>query len=489
MDRRAIEPQLVFAGAGIGTERLVGRDRRIVRSGGDADVGRYPVGDLRLDADGTKTSTGNLFVHNTETDVSMVSAGRDIVYSSFAVAGPGTLELTAGRNILMEDRATVTSIGAIATGDTRLGASIAMTAGGVGMDYAAIRKRYLDPANLADPGRPLADAQNQGKVVKLYGKELGEWLKGRYGFTGTGTAALTYFDALAPEQQRVFLRDVYYAELREGGREYNEPDSARFGSYLRGRDMIATLAPDKTASGATIVRTGDILMYGGSGVRTNFGGDIQMLVPGGQIVVGVQGEVPPSTAGLVTQGQGDIQLFSEKSLLMGLSRIMTTFGGDIFAWSEEGDINAGRGSKSTIVYTPPRRTYDAYGNVALAPQVPSTGAGIATLNPIPEVAAGDVDLIAPLGTIDAGEAGIRVSGNVNLAALQVINAANIQVQGDAKGIPLPPVVNVGALTAASSATSSVVAEATRLAARTRPTIQPQIPTIITARFVGFGEEN
>ncbi len=65
----------------------------------------------------------------------------------------------------------------------------------------------------------------------------------------------------------------------------------------------------------------------------------------------------------------------------------------------------------------------------LAPQVPSSGAGIATLNPIPEVAAGDIDLIAPLGTIDAGEAGIRVSGNINLAALQMVNAANIQVQG------------------------------------------------------------
>jgi hypothetical protein len=28
-------------------------------------------------------------------------------------------------------------------------------------------------------------------------------------------------------------------------------------------------------------------------------------------------------------------------------------------------------------------------------------------------------LVAPLGTIDAGEAGIRVSGNVDLAALQI----------------------------------------------------------------------
>jgi hypothetical protein len=51
---------------------------------------------------------------------------------------------------------------------------------------------------------------------------------------------------------------------------------------------------------------------------------------------------------------------------------------------------------------------------------------IATLNPLPQVPPGDIDLIASLGTIDAGEAGIRVSGNVNLAALQVVNAENIQ---------------------------------------------------------------
>jgi hypothetical protein len=80
-----------------------------------------------------------------------------------------------------------------------------------------------------------------------------------------------------------------------------------------------------------------------------------------------------------------------------------------------------RGSKTTVLYTPPKRTYDIYGNIALAP---SSGAGIAALNPIPSVRPGDTDLIAPFGTIDAG---IRVSGNVNLAALQIVNAANISV--------------------------------------------------------------
>src|SRR5262249_41463374 len=151
-------------------------------------------------------------------------------------------------------------------------------------------------------------------------------------------------------------------------------------------------------------------------------------------------------------GSGDIDVYSQGSIALGLSRVFTTFGGNIVMWSAEGDINAGRGAKTSVVYTPPRRTYDNYGNVALAPTVPSSGAGIATLNPIPEVPPGDIDLIAPLGTIDAGEAGIRVSGNVNLAALQVLNAANIQVQGTATGIPVvqPPNVS-GALTASNAA--------------------------------------
>ncbi|MDT9151097.1 filamentous hemagglutinin family protein, partial [Escherichia coli] len=82
----------------------------------------------------------------------------------------------------------------------------------------------------------------------------------------------------------------------------------------------------------------------------------------------------------------------------------------------------------TVIFTPPRRAYDDMGDVSLSPLAPSSGAGIATLNPIPQVPPGNVNLIAPLGTIDAGEAGIRVSGNVNLAALHVVNAANIQVQ-------------------------------------------------------------
>ena len=141
-----------------------------------------------------------------------------------------------------------------------------------------------------------------------------------------------------------------------------------------------------------------------------------------------------------------------------------------------------------MVYTPPKRVYDQWGNVTLSSSVPSTGAGIATLAPIPEVPAGDIDLIAPLGTIDAGEAGIRVSGNVNLAALQVVNAANIAVKGAAMGMPSVAAVNVGALSNASAAASQATAAAQDVLQRERSTARQNLPSIFTVRLIGFGNE-
>nr|WP_225709171.1 filamentous haemagglutinin family protein [Bradyrhizobium cenepequi] len=445
------------------------------------------------------------FILNTnENDVSVIEAGRDIWYANVQIGGPGSLEVTAARNIYQGNLGSITSIGPVAAGDTRPGASIVIQAGvgAAGPDWAVFAALYLDPANQADltPGHPLAD--QPGKVAHTYEEELTEWLTKRFGrdtglrFADDGTPvvfdpasmdARAFFARLAPEQQRVFLREVYYDELLAGGREYNDANGPRYGSYLRGRQAIAMLFPETDAAGTPIARDGDVVLFGGSGLRTLFGGDniqfgsnIQVLNPAGQIVIGVEGEVPPATAGVVTQGSGDIQMYSKGSILLGLSRIMTTFGGDILAWSAEGDINAGRGAKTTVVYTPPRRVYDNYGNVSLAPTVPSSGAGIATLNPVSEVPPGDIDLIAPLGTIDAGEAGIRVSGNVNLAALQILNAANIQVQGTATGIPTVQAPPVAAL-----ATSSNMTAATQQAQPAAPNTSDR-PSVIIVEFLGFG---
>lgn len=433
-----------------------------------------------------ETSMGNLFVHNSPTDISIVSAGRDILYSNFQVAGPGTLELTAGRTIQMDDKVSVTSLGPVASGDNRPGASIVMQAGvgPDGLDYRRFVEAYLDPVNLAQPGESLQGS----KVAKTYENELVGWLAERFGFVGSTEQARAYYAALPAEQQRVFARNVYFAELKAAGREYNQDGSVRQGSYLRGRAAIAALFPAKDVAGNPIAYKGDITLFGGAGVHTNFGGSIQMLTPGGNQTFGIEGAAPPSTAGVITQGAGDIQLYSLGSILLGQSRIMTTFGGSIMGWTSEGDINAGRGSKTTVVYTPPKRVYDNWGNVGLSPSVPSTGAGIATLNPIPEVPAGDIDLIAPLGTIDAGEAGIRVSGNVNIAALRVVNAANIQTQGKSSGVPLTASVNTSAMSSASAA-GAAASQAAEDAARSQQAAARQgRPSIMTVEVLSLGNE-
>ncbi|MBH2070084.1 MAG: filamentous hemagglutinin family protein [Burkholderiales bacterium] len=549
---------------------------------------------------GSSSARGNLFVHRHADDVSVVSAGRDIRYSTFYVAGPGQLNVSAGRDLYMADKAELRSLGSIVgsgIGERGNGAGISVAAGvgRNGPDYAAFAARYLDPAKLADPGRPLAD--QAGSAVYVYGGKLtlADWLRGQFAYSGdeagasaflgtkqaelekagqqTGgvrrdlareyaqvsqlhlvnwlttrfggdsglgirydpaTDARSFFAALPKEQQQVYLSNVYFAELKAAGREYNDPDGVRRGSYLRGREAIATLFPSQDKAGKKIDYKGDLTMFSSAlytvndydgvytkrplagvrylspqewaeagrptvsvphvivndaGIHTDVGGDIGITVPGGRALIGVDGGYAPGEgSGVLTQGAGEIQMYAKDSILLGQSRIFTTFGGNILAWSATGDINAGRGTKSTVVYTPQRRTYDSIGLVSLSPSTPSTGAGIATLNPIPEVPPGDIDLIAPLGSIDAGEAGIRVSGNVNLAALQVVNAENIQVQGKSTGMPVIAAVNVGALSNASAAASQAVTAAQDVLQRERAATRQAQPSLFTVKVLGFGNE-
>lgn len=375
---------------------------------------------------------------------------------------------------------------------------------------------------------------------------LVNWLSERFGTEGGNRSGLvfdaaamdarSFFAQLPLEQRSAYLRNVYYAELKAGGREYNDVDGKRYGSYLRSREAIATLLPTQDANGQALSYQGDLTMFSSAlyynadyvnnntgkprpkpgvnyitkaewtalgnpgynvsfydvldaGIHTNFGGDISIMTPGGRTLVGVDGGFKPGPgSGVMTQGEGDIHIYALDDILMGQSRIFTTFGGNILAWSAQGDINAGRGAKTTVVSTPQQRLYDTVGNVSLSPSTPSTGAGIATLNPIPEVPPGDIDLIAPLGTIDAGEAGIRVSGNVNLAALQVVNAENIQVQGKAVGIPMVAAVNVSAMTNASAAASQATTAAQEVLQRERAAARQGMPSVFTVRVVGFGNE-
>jgi hypothetical protein len=166
---------------------------------------------------------------------------------------------------------------------------------------------------------------------------------------------------------------------------------------------------------------------------------------------------------------------------------MTEQGGNILMWSSNGNLDAGQGAKTSVSAPPPlfACTIDWQCHADIKGEV--SGAGIATLQSLPGVPVGNANLIAPRGTVDAGAAGIRVSGNLNIAALIVANTFNIQVQGTTTGLPAAVAPNIGSLTSASNTAGQAAAAATDAAkqARSRP-MSEDLPSIITVEVVGYG---
>ena len=130
-------------------------------------------------------------------------------------------------------------------------------------------------------GNATGGSYNAGILGAAPAPYVATWLAERFGFVGDSEQARAYYAALPAEQQRVFARNLYFAELKAAGREYNTDGSVRQGSYLRGRAAIAALFPTSDVAGNSIRYDGDITLYGGAGVKTLFGGDIEM--PGGEL--------------------------------------------------------------------------------------------------------------------------------------------------------------------------------------------------------------
>jgi hypothetical protein len=107
-----------------------------------------------------------------------------------------------------------------------------------------------------------------------------------------------------------------------------------------------------------------------------------------------------------------------------------------------------------------------------------------------------VSLVAPEGTVNAGDAGIGASGNINIAAEHVLGLDNIQFGGQATGVPAQ-VSDIGATLSgaanvASSSTNSGVANASQDEARQAEASAPLAQAAISWLDVfvtGLGEEN
>jgi len=122
----------------------------------------------------------------------------------------------------------------------------------------------------------------------------------------------------------------------------------------------------------------------------------------------------------------------------------------------------------------------------------ATGGGIGVLASVEGVDAGNVNLIAPNGFVDAGDAGIRATGNLNIAAQQVLNANNISVSGSTSGsaVAAPAAPSVSTATSASNTAAAAANSAPKqTGAQETPEqleAEEQTPSVFTVTVIGYG---
>jgi filamentous hemagglutinin len=471
--------------------------RIYARTGSINAVGQILANEQTWLRAGTDIRSTSLVLRNlNRTDVSMLEAGNDILPNTITIQGPGALLLSAGRDVYgVAPGIQSTGIAAnqVVVGQSTEGASISILAGLKGKQpaYDALIAAYLDPANAASMPDYLK-TNVDGTVLPIYLLSSQETRKSgnihvlREGVVGfvtrvTGQVlspldAWAEFKTLPALTQQRFLREVYIEELREAGNDQNTPNANGQpinGGYNRGYAAIATLFPGSDWSGD--VNFGNVLL------RTSLGGDIDILTPGGGFQAASLTATVGNGNGVVTLGFGNIGIFARNDVVVNQSRILTFAGGDEIIWSTVGDIDAGRGAKTARSTTAPLVTTDVNANTKVTERADISGSGIGTVIGFGGVAEGDVSLIAPKGTVNAGDAGIRVSGNLNVAALFVLNVDNIKVGGETKGVPKQTVTIVPLVTETKDkAADDAVKDATG------PAAGQGLPSVIIVEVLGYG---
>ncbi|SCY11929.1 filamentous haemagglutinin family protein [Nitrosospira sp. Nsp13] len=444
---------------------------------------------------------GILAQHANAGDLSRVVAGRDVVFTSgndrtdnakIWVGGLGRLEVTAGRNIDLGTSAGIVSRGDLDNAELPRGGADIHVAAGVGaqgIDYTGAVGRLA--AELEEAGSNPDDAL-------LW---QARWLVGNDDLNGTDAlAAVQAVQARDADTQRGMVREMLYTALLVTGRDTNNPDSPFAGDYERGYAALELVFPgirEKNEDGSFKNYQGEINLFA-SRIKTERGGNIEFMVPGGDLIVGLSNtpEVLVNTGndvlGMLTVADGNVRGFTRNNILVNQSRILTVGGGDVLLWSSEGDIDAGKGKKTATAVPPPIIKVDSQGNVTQELQGAASGSGIGALSSGGKVA-GDIDLIAPKGTVNAGDAGIRAN-NLNIAAQVVLGADNIAVAGTSTGTPVADASAVSATTSGAASQGDDVSKATAAlsqnlsdAARTADAMRKIKPTFISAEVIGRGE--
>jgi hypothetical protein len=377
-----------------------------------------------------------------------------IIAGDIQVGGLGALEVIAGRNIDLGTGPNFqfgTGVGITTIGKTRnpflpkQGADILLFAGINGIDGGAALGILGSPLNLVATGLSTFLPTSEIEAIDAYKQ--------------------------------------FFGLLRTAGDEYLKTRS--IASYAPGFEAISSLYGNSKPQGELFTRSRDL--------RTTSGGAITISIPGGGLTMAstIFGN-PLTPPGIVTEYGGEVSVFTDRDVDIGQARIFTLRGGDMTIWSSYGNIAAGTAPK-TVVTAPPTRVLIDSNSADIVTDLGglATGGGIGVLASVEGVEEGNVSLMAPFGTVDAGDAGIRATGNIKIAAAVVLNADNISAGGSSTGVPSAPTVaapNVGGLTSGSSSSAAASSAASQVSQQAKPQEKPvdESPSMISVEILGYG---
>ncbi|MEI6178570.1 MAG: filamentous hemagglutinin family protein, partial [Verrucomicrobiota bacterium] len=449
----------------------------------------------RIAASGDITDVA-LHIQNLKvTDVSIVSAGGDILpYNESSALRSRASDRTAGNVVLDSPRTTASNRQTTTlSGDIQVnGPGFLEVLAGRNLDLGT-GENLIDGTgtgitsigNSRNPGLPFEGAsiiamagiqsQDGGPALGLSESRLS--LDGLRGMAGGITPEIP----LSEDSEHIAIAGLQtlFALIKKTGEDY--PTS---GVYEPALTAVQTTFAKIAVRGDLFTRSRDI--------RTVSGGAITLAAPRGSLTMSsdIFGN-PLTPPGIVTEYGGGVSILTEGDVEIGRARIFTLRGGDMTIWSSRGDIAAGTSPKTVVTAPPTRVLVDApSADVKTDLGGLATGGGIGVLAAVENVEPGNVYLLAPVGTVDAGDAGIQSTGNLNIAAVSVLNADNISTGGTTAGVPATApaaAAPVSVSPSASSSTAAASSAAQSMTARSQDQKEPQeTPSIITVEILGYG---